>query len=229
VEAGVDGHYTSALWCAIGEALFGAAAIWSGLAILNKRAKRLWSTVLCIILVIAVVRLYKWCCPSVVIKPTRMVFAGVPLARNVSQTRDFRVRNPSDDDVYRVVVALQSLSPSIDITGFRVNIPESSQKLIQAPFGRSFGDVVSMGLQSDGRRYLVMTIVHLAPGESRDFSITRLGPTEDNGDEKVPKQLLASPVPVALCITDFTLDSTEFRESNAPIFPIKLPGATSCQ
>jgi hypothetical protein len=227
---GMNGHYIVARWCFILACVSLAFSGWYGLAFLAKRARRVWTVVIWMASAVAMMQGYRLCCPTVTIKPTRLEFSGLPVKLGMSVSKDFRVRNASDADVYSVTFLVKGLSPSMGLKGFRLNIPDSSVRIFPAHNGIAIGDVIQIVLMDSSRHSLFLCgIHHLAPGESRDVSVTRLNPREAKADDKVPDQAFESPTAVRLCIVDFTLDSTALGSPSSQAFPFKTPKETECK
>jgi hypothetical protein len=167
-EFGMSGHYTIALWCAIGEVVCGAFAIWFGLGMLNRRARLLWSSVLSAILIFGVVGIYRFCCPPVTIRPSQVVFDG----QGMSYT--FTVRNFTDKDMYLVVPKLSFSAPPDD---FKLDTPLGEARVLApVPNGLNFTDITGAVCKTQYGSYNIYIFIYrLIAGESREFSLTYKG------------------------------------------------------
>jgi hypothetical protein len=99
----MTGNYAVAKWAFIGTWISAVITGWLSLIVLSRFARRFWAATLGLILGTGLFYCYKSLCPTVTIKPTRVVFASVSADPNgVSQTYRFRIQNKTDDDVYAV-------------------------------------------------------------------------------------------------------------------------------
>jgi hypothetical protein len=123
---------------------------------------------------------------AVTIKPYQVTFGvsnpGSPTT--LSDTYLFRISNNSDDDVYAVSFKLRVHSKSLSTENFKFDVPKSSQKPIDEndPNASKFGDIGGMDCTDmEGRPVFFRVIMHLAPHESREVTLTHINPVGPEG------------------------------------------------
>jgi hypothetical protein len=117
----------------------------------------------------------------VTIKPSQVTF-GVSSSSTptpLSDTYMFRISNNSDDDVYAVSFKLRGHSESLSTENFKFDLPKSSQKPIDENDRNAskFGDIGGMDCTDiHGHPVFFRFILHLAPRESREVTLTHINP-----------------------------------------------------
>lgn len=182
--AEMTGNYTVVRWAFVGTWITAVLTSWLSLVVLARFARKFWTATLALILGVALIYCYKYLCPTVTIKPARVVFGSISADPNgVSQTYRFRIQNKTDDDVYGVSFKLRVKSNTLSLDDFKLEIPKSSQVPLDenSSVGSKFADISGMNCtDSKSRPVLWMTIAHLGPHDSREITLTRINPAAES-------------------------------------------------
>jgi hypothetical protein len=112
---------------------------------------------------------------SLDVNPSNVMFANTVPAMFSGQTYSFRFANRSDEDLYASQLKLRIHSQTLSGKDFLINIPTASRKAygdggIEA---RHFVDIQGLLCHdSEQRPVFSILVFHLAPHESREFTIT---------------------------------------------------------
>jgi hypothetical protein len=186
--------------------------------ILTPFARKFWTAVIAVVVGLGLLYLYRYLCPTITIRPTKAVFGSISKTTDLSQAHRFRIQNKTDSDIYSITFYLRVESPSLAIKDFKFDVPKTSQQPADesTALGRKFGDIGGVDCtDSKNRPVFVRVITHLAPGESREVTLTRINSYAESVPPSVtlPSHIAApdnsSGVYVSAVVSNF-LDDSEY-------------------
>jgi hypothetical protein len=154
-----------------------AAALW--ITVARTSWRWFWRIVTFMIMLLTYFVIDWWAPkPEVIVSPRKVKFPAEPL-----QNFPFAVKNKTDDYVYAIQVAIKFQKDS-PLTAYSFDVPFSTRK---PPIeGSKFADIVGVQcIDVGGRPMAVFWIYRMAPGETRELSVTHRIASMVNADAVV--------------------------------------------
>jgi hypothetical protein len=182
---GISTHNNYAVtgWCFLAAWLLATVALWQAFSALIYGARMTWTILSSAGVAFLLLTIYGNICPTVTISPSRVSFGSISASTDTSESYNFRIQNRTDDDLYMVFFKLRVESSSVTSNDFYFDVPKSSQRAMDesTDVGRKFADIGGMNC-SDAKNQPVFLrfITHLAPGDSREVTLSRVNPKADS-------------------------------------------------